>query len=87
MLKLEIQMLKFDGFHKALMGVAEVWVPNGGGAALVEKAIYDGYRMVRVLMKRDGMSEEDAREYISFNVEGAYLGQETPIIYWPYKEL
>lgn len=45
--------------------------------------MYDGYRMVRVLM-RQGMTEEDAREYISFNVEGAYLGQETPIIYWPY---
>jgi hypothetical protein len=53
---------------------------------LVEKAIYDGYRMVRVLMRRDGMSEEDALEYISFNVEGAYLGIETPIIYWPYVE-
>lgn len=24
-------MLKFDGFHKAFMGVAEVWVPTGAG--------------------------------------------------------
>lgn len=78
-------MLKFDGFHKAFMGVAEVWVPNKAGMALVEKAIYDGYRMVRVLM-RQGMTEEDAREYISYNVEGAYMGPETPIIYWPYVE-
>jgi hypothetical protein len=75
-------MLKFDGFHKAFMGVAEVWVPTGAGMSLVEKAVYDGYRMVRVLMRK-GMTEEDAREYISFNVEGAYLGIETPIIYWP----
>jgi hypothetical protein len=76
-------MLKFDGFHKAFMGVAEVWVPTVAGMSLVEKAVYDGYRMVRVLM-RQGMSEEDAREYISYNVEGAYMGPETPIIYWPY---
>ena len=76
-------MLKFDGFHKAFMGVAEVWVPNKAGMVLVEKAIYDGYRMVRVLMRR-GITEEDAREYISYNVEGAYMGPETPIIYWPY---
>jgi len=76
-------MLKFDGFHKALMGVAEVWVPTGVGMSLVEKAVYDGERMVRVLMRK-GMTEEDAREYISFNVEGAYLGPETPIIYWTY---
>jgi hypothetical protein len=75
-------MLKFDGFDKALMGVAEVWVPTGVGMSLVEKAVYDGERMVRVLMRK-GMTEEDAREYISFNVEGAYLGPETPIIYWP----
>ena len=75
-------MLKFDGFHKAFMGVAEVWVPNKAGMSLVEKAIYDGYRMVRVLM-RQGMTEEDAREYISYNVEGAYMGPETPISYWP----
>jgi len=74
-------MLKFDGFHKALMGSAEVWVPTGVGMSLVEKAVYDGYRMVRVLMRK-GMTEEDAREYISYNVEGAYLGPETPIIYW-----
>jgi type II secretory pathway predicted ATPase ExeA len=39
--------------------------------------------MVRVLMRK-GMTEEEAREYISFNVEGAYLGPETPIIYWTY---
>jgi hypothetical protein len=76
-------MLKFDGFHKALMGVAEVWVPTGVGMSLVEKAVYDGERMVRVLMRK-GMTEEEAREYISFNVEGAYLGPETPIIYWTY---
>lgn len=76
-------MIKFDGFHKALMGKADMWVPTGVGMSLVEKAVYDGYRMVRVLMRK-GMTEEDAREYISFNVEGAYLGIETPIIYWPY---
>jgi len=75
-------MLKFDGFDKALMGVAEVWVPTGVGMSLVEKSVYDGERMVKVLMRK-GMTEEEAREYISFNVEGAYLGLETPIIYWP----
>ena len=75
-------MLKFDGFDYALMGQSEVWVPNGGGAALVTKAIYDGERMVKTLVSK-GMDEAEAREYISFNVEGAYLGQETPIIYWP----
>ena len=83
MLKLEIAMLKIDGFDKALMGVADVWAPSGAGMAFVEKAVYDGYKMVKVLMRRDGMTEEDAREYISFNVECAHMGPQTPIIYWP----
>lgn len=77
-------MLKFDGYDEAIAGKTEIWVPNGGGAVLVEKLIYDGEEMVRVLMKKDGISEEEAREFISFNVEGKYLGMETPIIYWPY---
>ena len=76
-------MLKIDGFDKAFVGSADVWVPNKAGAAFVEKAVYDGYKMIRVLMRRDKMSEEEAREFISYNVEGAHMGPETPIIYWP----
>lgn len=85
--QMEVSMLKFDGYDEAIVGKTEIWVPNRGGAVLVEKLIYDGQEIVEVLMKRDGMSEEEAREFVSFNVEGAYLGQETPIIYWPYLEL
>ena len=29
------------------------------------------------------MSLEEALEYISFNIEGAYVGEATPIIVWP----
>ena len=80
-------MLKFDGFDRALMGKADMWVPNGGGAVLVTKAIYDGEKMVKILVKQ--MTEEEAREFISFAIEGKPLGPQTPIIYWPYvpKEL
>ena len=34
-------------------------------------------------MKEDGMSMEDAREYIEFNIEGAYMGVHTPVLVWP----
>jgi hypothetical protein len=33
-------------------------------------------------MKRDGMEADEAREYIEFNVEGAYVGDETPVYVW-----
>jgi uncharacterized protein (UPF0264 family) len=74
-------MLKFDGFDKALMGVAEVWAPTGAGMALVTVAIYDGERMVKTLIKH--MAEQEAREFISFAIEGKPMGPQTPIIYWP----
>jgi hypothetical protein len=78
-------MLKLDGYDDALVGSAELWVPNRGGAVLVEKAIYSGEKIVEILMARDGLDDEDAREFVSFNIEGAYMGSETPIIYWPVK--
>jgi len=82
-LELEIKMLKFDGYDEAIAGKTEIWVPNGGGAALVEKLVYDGEHIIQILMDRDGMSFDDAREFVSFNIEGKYLGIETPVIYWP----
>ena len=34
-------------------------------------------------MHRDGMSAEDAREFIEFNIESAYIGEDTPVLVWP----
>ena len=34
---------------------------------------------IDVLMKRDGMNEEDAIDYFYFNVVGAYVGEYTPV--------
>jgi hypothetical protein len=35
---------------------------------------------------REGMDPEDAREYIEFNIEGAYMGEHTPVLVWPQDE-
>lgn len=37
-------------------------------------------------MTRDGMSSDEAREYIEFNIEGAYMGPHTAILVWPNDE-
>ena len=34
------------------------------------------------ILEKDGMTEEEAIEYISFNVEGAYVGPKTPVFMW-----
>ena len=44
--------------------------------------VYDGDAMRDILMKRDSMSMEDAREFIEYNLEGAYIGEDTPVIVW-----
>lgn len=41
-------------------------------------AVYDAELVIQALMD-DGMSEEDAQEWFSFNIEGAYMGKGTPM--------
>ena len=44
-------------------------------------AIYSAERVIEVYMKR-GMSEDDARDFFSYNCEGAYVGPFTPRYEW-----
>ena len=39
-----------------------------------------GHRMITKLVKRDDMSYDEAREFIDFNIAGAYIGEDTPIL-------
>ena len=73
-------MLKIDGHDDAIIGPAMVWSENGNVRASL---VYDAEVIRETLMKRDGMNSEDAREYIEFNIEGAYVGEHTPVLVWP----
>ena len=42
-------------------------------------AVYDIDKCVDVLVERDGMTPEDAEEYLSFNTLGAYVGENGPM--------
>jgi|32_taG_2_1085360.scaffolds.fasta_scaffold00163_86 hypothetical protein len=65
----EEEILKADGFDEAVIGVEE------GSMRL----IYSVAKCIEILMTRDEMSMEDALEYFSYNVSGAYVGKKTPI--------
>ncbi|WP_433358607.1 hypothetical protein [Streptosporangium sp. CA-115845] len=71
-----------DGFDDALIGVVEGWFA-GNVHTLV--ALYDVERCVQILM-REGMDEEEAREFIDFNVTGAYVGEGTPAFATIYRQ-
>jgi len=70
-------MLKIDGHDNAILGPAMIWRDNTTVGVLV----YDA-EVIRANLMKEGMDSEDAREYIEFNIEGAYVGPHTPIILW-----
>jgi hypothetical protein len=75
----DIVMLKANGFDGAVAGMATIWRDG----IRVDVLVYDGNKMVESL-KKDGMVYDDAIGYIEHNVEGAYVGRQTPIVMWPY---
>ncbi len=63
-------MLFADGFDAAFIGVGQ----RCGEESI---AVYDREKAIEILAEE--MSYEDAMEYFEFNVEGAWVGERTPI--------
>ena len=68
--------LLMDGFDEALVGFSQ---------RINEPllAVYSWGKMVDVCTDRDGMTYEEASEYIDYNCIGAWVGNQTPIIVMP----
>lgn len=66
-------VLLCDGFDDAIIGFSQRM-----NEPLL--AVYSYDKMTEVLIERDGMTYEDATEYLDFNVVGAWVGEKTPII-------
>mgnify|MGYP003131922295 CR=1 FL=1 len=66
-----------DGFDDAIIGFTELW---GKESYII---VYDASKMFQTLIDRDGMTAEEAMEYFEFNIQGAYVGEDTPIYVWP----
>ena len=77
---MEDELLFADGFDEAVLGI-------GRRAAQPEVVAYDYEKCVLILMDRDEMTEEEAREYMEFNVVGAFVGDRTPIFIEPFDTL
>lgn len=63
------EVLLADGFEDAFVGIGRQF----GNPV----AIYDRSKCIKILT--EDMTEEEAEEYFQFNVEGAYVGKNTPI--------
>jgi len=56
-----------DGFDEAIVGMTED-----------ARVVYSVDKILRILKERDGMDEEGAEEYFSFNISGS-LGEGMPV--------
>lgn len=48
-------------------------------------AVYDTERCISIIQLRDGLSENEAIEHFQFNVQGAYVGESTPVFIYSYE--
>jgi hypothetical protein len=62
-------VLLADGFDDAFVGIGRQF-----GRPI---AVYNKSKCINIL--QEDMSEEEAEEYFQFNVEGAWVGENTPI--------
>ncbi len=58
-----------DGYDDAIIGVVSSTTPV---------VAYSIQKIIKILMKK-GMDEEEAQEFFEFNIQGAYMGEQTPI--------
>ena len=72
----DTEVLIADGFEDAFVGVA--FQCNNA------IPIFDYEKCLQIL-EDDGMSVEDAEEYLSFNVTGAWVGKNTPAYLFKFK--
>ena len=61
-----------EGFDSAVLGLSR-------GSLGADVVVYSIDRCIDVLVQRDGMTEEEAIEYMNFNVLDAFMGPMTPI--------
>ena len=70
-------MLKVDGHDDAIIGVGE-------SITRQPILVYSVESIVKNLMERDGMTEEEAIEFFEFNFIGSYNGEGMRIFVTPY---
>jgi len=71
-------MKKYDGLDDAIIGPASIWRDGTQVSVLV----YDAEEIRKIFMRRDGMDADEAREFIEYNIEGGYIGIDTPVLVW-----
>jgi hypothetical protein len=65
--------ISLEGFNSAIIGTAQR--ERSGPPVLV----YSFDKIIEILMENDEMDYDEAVEYYGYNIEGSYMGEQTPI--------
>ena len=76
MLLFDEELTTASGLDDAIIGVGVCC-----GQPLV--VIYSVDQVIKILMDRDGMTNDEAIEFFEFNIEGAWTGVITPVGMYP----
>ena len=69
----ETKTLKADGFDSCVIGIGSRF------GMPIPILVYDYEKCAQLLVDRDGMTIDEAYEYMEFNVLGAWVGAGTPM--------
>lgn len=67
------EFLSADGLEDAIIGVYYDRQDS------INRLVYSRTKCIEIFINRDGMTHEEALEFFDYNVEGAYVGKQTPI--------
>lgn len=65
-------MTKVDGFDDCVLGTVHPWNCK-------PTLVYSSESIIKKLIKRDSMTREQAVEFFEYNIDGAYVGEDTPL--------
>jgi len=69
-------LILWDGLDTAVIGSAE-------RCGMQTVLVYDYEKMADIFVKRDRMTREEAYDWINFNITGGYVGELTPMTFYP----
>jgi hypothetical protein len=72
-------MMKADGFDEAIIGVGRQFDKP-------DRLIYDYDKCLMILMLDQEFDQQDAIDWMDYNVLGAFIGEETPIFMMHYED-
>jgi len=74
------EALFIDGFDGDTDGYNEALIGHGSRCGMNDVAVYSGAEILDILINKYEMSSEEAYEWFEYNIAGAYVGENTPII-------